>query len=1552
MSSSAIGPDGKVYCKHMEEAAKRISYTSRHPNREFYCCKRPRADQSRCDFWYWADDLPKDSTIPASGSSSQPPKEGASTRAHPTSAPRTRPLREQHEGYSPSNNPLVIPRSRKRLVDIEAGLRQREVDLSPTRHPGPSREPGPSTSFSLAQAIIPQPPSPVPTEVDCEDEAQPQKTYSFLGLHYSPESIVSAIKDEGQPSTPKKQRLIPPTEDTVVQPAADAVSSGSGLLPTPPQTIRRVTQSDEPEFVSAIMHSRKGKEREGRPPVQTQDQNGGAQYDPCEIGESGELQEDYLPLFTLAEDVSTTSSASPTTAENVLDYTDGMKARVKALSEYMDSFDITQAVKMLQTVERQKIQYEYRDRSQKMRIEELAAEKDELVAEVSRLKETLRRPAHTSSPAKSLLPTAPSSLTISDASRASAVSKSELQALSPTELDFLDAVIRRIAPNATSFLSGLKAYNDELHERGLDSQTETVHYGRLLEICKLRGPSWQVKWDGVKKQYGYGTVPPRTAPRLKTPPQPRQTSFPRPTRSAAYLMPPVRDDDDDVFTLHSHQDRDETEVTEDTEQAEEDQEECSSDTERDDEPAHYGITRRRQPQGTSQARPSNPPVSRVANPILPPSLIHPATPRPQYTYQEPIRRVPTWEGTSDTTDGIVLLPSNTPPSYRSATVRTGPTSKSAAVEHRNNLIPRAPSPIKLPKPEPHVQPTLPQSRERKGSVINEEDAWKKIKMARDEADADKFRDDKLLEHCWEIWLLGYQWLITTNQQVAEARDNVILGSALRRWRNATASLMGKQKHAITLGNTRCLRAALTLWKAKLKEKRQIAWRNDMRVKMKATREKRDLKIQKDAWAKWRQSFRSHLSELQYNERIVLRFFLRWKSSLSKLDCLETAADHFYRRSTCSAVMQTWKRWKRALAVSDAEKAVTAKISLRINREVMQVWKKHAYDHQTATGFYDVHVMKQAIRSWKTARDRIRGKAKRADKHLARQDDVLIRAVTRVWKARERGKLLERVRALRLIQGTWSVWRERMRQHRRLEDCALAFGMRSNSSALSSTLETWRQVYTVYQNRRAFAIQRHLARIQYDALLKWRVQLRTRLKLLKHAKIVGKFIVQRRTLNVWKSKLAEKKRQNKLKALETCRLGEYMKMWQAKANRRCWHRTAEEQITTRVNMRMLADALSRWTNRVIEVKLRELEVRQKYSQAVLKFAFNKWKNICLRHVEDLSLMESHLDIKRAGRSFSSRRSIDFTEYTDFLNRKHAAHVPQMADFDRASMQVAWDRWREKYMEEKLHPIVHQVAQESQKNLLFRAFGIWHSKTRSLPAIRFRASRTKTKIWEIWRAAMPQALLAKKAREVHTTAVLSRAFEKWSQAYKTKRHLKEIARARYLRLPTMTNGPPVATSKPTGALVLKATRNAYSRRNAGTETETEDSDAGPSRLANRSDRLTPKPGIVSLLSSRPRVEPVTRSRPKSSTRGREPSPARSKSSAMATDEPPPSPRPRFSARRNPSPARSKLSYREPSPARSVAPAQSEPERSRLWQELRQVRLRSRPPTEKSRSPEPPP
>lgn len=1145
------------------------------------------------------------------------------------------------------------------------------------------------------------------------------------------------------------------------------------------------------------------------------------------------------------------------------------------------------------------------------------------------------RPCTTSSPAKSLVAAAAGT---SDISRTSATSKSELQALSPPEVEFLDAVVRRIPSNATSFLAGLKAYNDELHDRGLDSQTETVHYGRLLELCKLRGPSWQAKWDDVKKLYGYANAPSGNGPTSRIKPTPQPTAgrhlLPNLNRPLARSTTPTgrggHDDDDDVFTLRSHQHRSEMQSTDTTE------EECSSVFAEDDTPTHVCVDQPGQALGLTRLL-STPPTC-VANPILPPSLVRQATPRPQSRYLEAIRQVPAWGDMSDDTNVTLPSPSTTPPSYRAATRTTANGKTVAPASH----IPHTP-PIQLPKSETLVQvPTHP--RERRGSVINEEDAWRKIKIARDEEDADKFREFKLLERCWETWILGYQWIITTGDQVAEARDKVIIGSAIRRWHNRTALLLDRDERAACVANVRRLRVAMAMWRWKLKERRQLMWRNAMRAKMKTIREKREYNIQRGAWSQWRHAYCCRLAEMRFMERLVGRFFFRWKMKLANLDRLEFSAANFLERPTCSAVAHAWKLWRRALRIRIAAQVVTANAGLRVKREVVDIWKKRTRDHQLAREFHDVCILKRSMRSWKAARDRIRATERRADKYLARQDHVLIRAVTRVWKARERGRLLERVRALRLLKDAWSTWGERIRQSRHLHDYAIAFSMRSNSYVAASAIRKWQNAYNVYRNRHTFAIQHHLARVQFNALLTWRLQLRMKFKLLKHARIVEKFLVQRRVLKSWKFKLEAKKRLDKLKALEIRKLQACMSVWKQKASRIRSLRAAEQQVTNRIAARLITDALVQWTNRVIEIKLRELEVEQKYSHALKTFAFTKWKNVCLRHVEDLSLMESHLDIKRA----ETMRRV-FHRWLAFARARHQRRTilrEKELTFVRASLQVTWDRWREKFIKEKLRPMAHQVALRSQKNLLFRAFGIWLVKTRSLPAIRFHAFRLKQRSWQIWRAAMPQALQAKRARETHTKAVLSRAFEKWHQGYKVRTHLKEIARARYLRLPGGIPGQSASASKVTGPLVPVTTRNAFPRRALRADTETEDSDVGPSRPAIRSGTRTPRAGIASLLSTRTPAEPAPRARSKLSSRGvRDSSPARSMCST-------PVPRPKFGVTRNPSPARSTVSYaRGSSPTRSAAPAsQEEPERSRLWHELRQVRMRSRPPTERSHSPGP--
>lgn len=179
----------------------------------------------------------------------------------------------------------------------------------------------------------------------------------------------------------------------------------------------------------------------------------------------------------------------------------------------------------------------------------------------------------------------------------------------------------------------------------------------------------------------------------------------------------------------------------------------------------------------------------------------------------------------------------------------------------------------------------------------------------------------------------------------------------------------------------------------------------------------------------------------------------------------------------------------------------------------------------------------------------------------------------------------------------------------------------------------------------------------------------------------------------------------------------------------------------------------------------------------------------------------------------------------------------------------------------------------------------------------------------------------------------------------------SRARYLRLPSVSPGRANPTPKPPA----RTSRSPFPRQNTRVESETEGSEVGPSR-PTRSSVLVSRPSIARLLTNQTRPEPIGRQSAKPSSRGlRDPSPTRSNKTSIPPSEAPSSPvRPRFTVRRAISPAMSRSSrVREVSPTRSnyTSTPREEPERSRLWQELRQVQKRPRPPTEKSRTPEPP-
>ena len=160
--------------------------------------------------------------------------------------------------------------------------------------------------------------------------------------------------------------------------------------------------------------------------------------------------------------------------------------------------------------------------------------------------------------------------------------------------------------------------------------------------------------------------------------------------------------------------------------------------------------------------------------------------------------------------------------------------------------------------------------------------------------------------------------------------------------------------------------------------------------------------------------------------------------------------------------------------------------------------------------------------------------------------MLLRAVARVWKARERGRLLEKVRAVREVKNAWIIWHTRLREQKQLQgpyslplmfsrqyqltvlaDLALTFSMRSNVHMASSTLQTWYRVYASHRNALSFAMQYHSAQLRFKMLLTWRLQLRAKLQMIKQSRIAEKFFIARQAWKIWTDKLEEKRRQKKL-----------------------------------------------------------------------------------------------------------------------------------------------------------------------------------------------------------------------------------------------------------------------------------------------------------------------------------------------------------------------------------------------------------------------------------------
>lgn len=168
---------------------------------------------------------------------------------------------------------------------------------------------------------------------------------------------------------------------------------------------------------------------------------------------------------------------------------------------------------------------------------------------------------------------------------------------------------------------------------------------------------------------------------------------------------------------------------------------------------------------------------------------------------------------------------------------------------------------------------------------------------------------------------------------------MLLRLFMQRWQSKLASRRQFQNQQVVEFSKRHLKTAFRVWQAKLKQKQQLAWRSEMRKKMKIIKNKLDLNVKKDAWAKWRQIQLAHRADRQYRLFFLVRFFARWKTRLRQVSEMADVANEYASHLDLKAADRCWDYWKRSAVSRNRELVVIRRVDWRIMVNAFDQWKQ-------------------------------------------------------------------------------------------------------------------------------------------------------------------------------------------------------------------------------------------------------------------------------------------------------------------------------------------------------------------------------------------------------------------------------------------------------------------------------------------------------------------------------------------------------------------------------------------------------------------------------------
>ena len=675
--------------------------------------------------------------------------------------------------------------------------------------------------------------------------------------------------------------------------------------------------------------------------------------------------------------------------------------------------------------------------------------------------------------------------------------------------------------------------------------------------------------------------------------------------------------------------------------------------------------------------------------------------------------------------------------------------------------------------------------------------------------ADLWRARRLLQTCLAWWITLTRQQLDKCQNAADASARVLVEKAWERWKQEAQSGLEAKRIGEKTDRVRCTLTAFRRWKRRsqsVKERRDELKKDSMRTAYYTTTSAVKERLVREAFGVWKHRHMHRLADNVRRRHLQSGAFALWQMRSSHTKQLQTRENIFEDKHRGSILSQAWERW-----VDRSEKARGVRqFQHHHNRllllEALHTWRKRTLLSGLSHAFAERRLKLAALDRWKDAVEEQQARRKQealASRSRARrlkqaaliawkkqshrisvmheqavnmqdsiQEHKLLSAFRR-WQLRSRAALLERVRTTNTLERALNHWKHRhtalttslQQQESTIRD-------RRQQATKTACFHRWRHLATQLRDREADVVDQRNETVYNDYFVAWRNKLLHHRLLEQKSAAVSDYFTLRSSLKQWRHKLREHRADMKEAQRDRRLVQQVFEIWRSKAAKQQALALSLQHHLTKRDESLARAYLNQWVAKIIEVRSRELEVKEQRQRKLLKAAFCAWIEACLRHDDLLALMNSYIDVKE-----EDRKKQIFLHWLNFAReQKERREKAEMfkASTRKRTLSSAWDAWRDKQRELSLATQEYEMLVRRHQLSERWVLNAWTAQTPLLPAIRMRNTSLKRTAFQHWRQHLPAAQMVNQATKIARTRLLDSSWQVWKDKWKTKRQFRAAAR----------------------------------------------------------------------------------------------------------------------------------------------------------------------------------